>query len=221
LLQVMVMVKVGPSILNADFAHLAEEIGKVKNADFIHVDVMDGHYVPNLSMGVPVVKALRKVTDLPIEVHLMVSNPDRFIKPFAEAGANGAIFHVETVANPLQTIKLMQVNDLVKGISANARVDIEKLFPFLADVDLAQVMTVEAGFGGQAFNVNAVYKIQQLARYLKEKKIACDVEVDGGIDLETGLRCLKAGANVLVAGTTVFASANPAEAVEQLKALKP
>lgn len=215
------MVKVGPSILNADFARLAEEIGRVKNSDFIHVDVMDGHYVPNISMGVPVVKSIRKVTDLPIEVHLMIEKPDRYIKPFAEAGANGVIFHVETVANPLQTIKLMQLNDLNKGISANARIEVEKLFPFLTEVDLAQVMTVEAGFGGQSFNASALPKIQALARYLKEKKISCDIEVDGGINLETGLRCVKAGANVLVAGTSVFASANPEETVNQLKALKP
>ncbi len=215
------MVKVGPSILNADFAHLADELAKVKNSDFIHVDVMDGHYVPNLSMGVPVVKSIRKVTDLPIEVHLMVSNPDRYIKPFAEAGANGAIFHVETLANPLQTLKLIELNELTKGISANARVDVEKLYPFLTEADLAQVMTVEAGFGGQSFNANALHKIQQLAKHLKEKKISCDIEVDGGVGLETGLRCVKAGANVLVAGTSVFASANPAATVDQLKALKP
>ena len=215
------MVKVGPSILNADFARLAEEIGRVKNSDFIHVDVMDGHYVPNISMGVPVVKSIRKVTDLPIEVHLMIEKPDRYIKPFAEAGANGVIFHVETVANPLQTIKLMQLNDLNKGISANARIEVEKLFPFLTEVDLAQVMTVEAGFGGRSFNASPLPKIQALARYLKEKKISCDIEVDGGINLETGLRCVKAGANVLVAGTSVFASANPEETVNQLKALKP
>ncbi len=215
------MVKVGPSILNADFARLAEEIGKVKNSDFIHVDVMDGHYVPNISMGVPVVKSIRKVTDLPIEVHLMIEKPDRYIKPFAEAGANGVIFHVETVSNPLQTIKLMQLNDLNKGISANARIEVEKLFPFLTEVDLAQVMTVEAGFGGQSFNASSLHKIQTLARYLKEKKISCDIEVDGGVTLETGLRCVKAGANVLVAGTSVFAATDPAQMVEQLRNLKP
>jgi len=115
----------------------------------------------------------------------------------------------------------MELNNLTRGISANARIEVETLFPFLTEVDLAQVMTVEAGFGGQSFNASALHKIQALAKHLKERKISCDIEVDGGINLETGLRCVKAGANVLVAGTSVFASANPAEIVNQLKALKP
>lgn len=213
--------KIAPSILSADFSRLGELVREVDaaGADRIHVDVMDGHFVPNLSMGAVVVKGLRPVTRLPLEVHLMVENPGRFLDGFVKAGADTLIVHLEVLDDPRPIIDQIR-NGLGKkvGLAINPDMPVARLEPYLKDIDLALCMTVFPGFGGQAFIPESTQRIRDLKSLISWNNPACEIEVDGGIDGQTIGQAAGAGADVFVAGTAIFgANTGPAAAVKDLQ----
>jgi len=199
-------IKIAPSILAADFACLAEAIqsAEAAGADYIHVDVMDGHFVPNITVGPPVVQSLRRVTHLPLDVHLMISDPIRYVPAFAEAGADGITIHAE--ATPHLNRVLQQIRDLGRrpGVSLNPATPAVAIGEILNDVDLVLVMTVNPGFGGQSFIEHTLHKIARVREMLESAGSEAELEVDGGIGPQTTERVVAAGANVLVAGTAIF-----------------
>src|SRR5579862_1521695 len=199
-------VKLAPSILAADFARLGEQVvaAEQAGADRIHVDVMDGHFVPNLSMGAAVVQSLRRVTSLPLEVHLMVSDPDLFLDEFAQAGADSFLVHWEGNANLHRTVQRIKALDKAAGVAINPATPAMVLEEILPDVTQVLVMTVNPGFGHQHFLHSTLPKIRRVRQMAEQNKSACEVEVDGGIDAETAPLVVEAGANVLVAGTAIF-----------------
>lgn len=214
---VMNKIIVSPSILSCDFANLESEINKLEKngADWIHVDVMDGHFVPNLTIGAPVVKSIRKVTSLPLDVHLMIDNPEKYIKDFANAGADYITFHYEAVTDKVEkTIDLIHSLGNKAGISIKPNTDVLKIVPFLNKVELVLIMTVEPGFGGQKFMSDCADKIIELKKYLTKDII---IEVDGGINDTTAIYAKNCGANALVAGNYVFSSSNIKQAIESLR----
>ena len=202
------MPAIAPSILAADFARLGEQVREAElgGADRIHVDVMDGHFVPNLSMGPVVVKALRPVTKLPLEVHLMVNEPARFVGAFRKAGADTLIVHHEVLPDARHLIDEVRGLGARIGIAINPATPVEVLEPYLADIDLALCMTVWPGFGGQAFLPESPGRIAALRKLIDRMNPRCELEVDGGVDLATAATCAKAGASVFVAGTSIFGS---------------
>ena len=209
-----------PSILAADFAKLADEIARVENAgaDIIHIDVMDGHFVPNISIGVPVVKSLRKVTELPFDVHLMISEPLKYIEAFADAGADNITFHLESDDDPLEVIDAIHSAGCTAGISIKPKTHQELLYPFLSKIELVLVMTVEPGFGGQSFMADMMQKVCDIRKWINSDSLDVHLEVDGGIDAETVHEAVSAGANMLVAGTYIFRHPEGAEtAISSLK----
>lgn len=207
---------VAPSILSADFAKLGEEIKKVEQAgaDWIHVDVMDGHFVPNLTIGAPVVKSIRPTTKLPLDVHLMITDPENYIEDFAKAGADYLTIHVESSSPVEKTLKRIRELGVKPGITLRPRTKVEDIFPYLPLVDLVLVMTVEPGFGGQSFMADQVPKIARIREELKKINRGALIEVDGGVTDETAKQ-LK-GADVLVAGSFVFKK-DYAQAIRALK----
>ena len=208
---------IAPSILSSDFANLESEIKKLERAqaDWIHVDVMDGHFVPNLTIGAPVVKSLRKVTKLPLDVHLMIENPEKYIKDFAEAGSDIITFHYEAAKdNALEVADLIKSFGIKAGISIKPNTNPDEIKNIINEFDLILIMTVEPGFGGQEFMKNCADKIPEIKSYLKNDII---IEVDGGINSETAKYCVKNGANALVAGNYIFKSADVASAVKSLR----
>lgn len=213
------MVQVSPSILAADFANLQFEIEKVARAgaDMLHVDVMDGHFVPNISIGFPVLKSIRKVTELFFDVHLMISDPLNYIPKFAECGADGITFHFEAVDDPAQVISLIHTLGKKAGVSLKPATPASELYPYLNQLDMVLVMTVEPGFGGQSFMDDMLPKIRELRAEANRRSIPLDIEVDGGITEKTAPLVRAAGANVLVAGSFVFHSEDPAAAIASLK----
>lgn len=213
------MVKIAPSILSANFAKLGEEIKDVEEggADWIHIDVMDGHFVPNITMGPLVVGAVRPVTKLPLDVHLMIENPDQYLVAFAKAGADTISVHVEACRHLHRTIQEIRSLGVNPGVVLNPATPIEWIAPILGDVGLVLLMTVNPGFGGQAFIESVVPKIEKLYRLKEEQGLAFDIEVDGGIDPETAQKCKQAGATVLVAGSNIFKSKNRKQAIRALK----
>ncbi len=216
------MVKVAPSILAADFSRLGEQVKETEQAgaERVHIDVMDGHFVPNLSMGPVVVQGLRPVTRLPLEVHLMVEDPARFIDAFLRAGADRLIVHLEVLPDPRPLAREIRARGKQVGVAVNPEHPIEGLEPFLKDIDLALCMTVHPGFGGQAFLPESPARIRRLRQLIDRHNPACDLEVDGGIEHETAPLAVGAGANVLVVGTGIFKNpAGPAAAVRQLLTL--
>jgi ribulose-phosphate 3-epimerase len=199
-------VKLAPSILAADFARLGEQVREAEaaGADRIHVDVMDGHFVPNISMGPVVVKALRPVTKLPLEVHLMIEEPDLYLDAFAEAGADSLLVHVENAVNLHRTVHHVKHLGKKVGVVLNPATSVVTLAEILPDVDLVLVMTVNPGFGGQTFIASTLGKIRRVRQMIDQSRPGADLEVDGGIDAHTAPQAVQAGARVLVAGSSVF-----------------
>jgi len=199
-------VKLAPSILAADFARLGEQVAEAEQAgaDRIHVDVMDGHFVPNISMGAPIVASLRRVTRLPLETHLMISAPDFFLEEFVDAGSDSFLVHWEGNANLHRTVQRIKILGKRAGVVINPATPAAVLEEILPDVDLVLVMTVNPGFGHQHFIHTTLPKIGRVRQMIEETKRGCDLEVDGGIDAETAPLAVAAGANVLVAGTSIF-----------------
>lgn len=210
---------VAPSILSADFANLGHEIKRVEDAgaDWIHVDVMDGHFVPNLTIGAPVVKAIRKQTKLPLDVHLMVTNPDQLLLDFAEAGADHIIVHVEACTHLQRTLSHIRSLGKLAGVSLNPATPPETLQYVLNDIDEVLVMSVNPGFGGQKFIPAVVPKIRVIRQMFNEIGRDVHISVDGGINDQTAKTVVEAGANVLVAGNYVYRADNIAEAIASLK----
>ncbi len=209
------MTAIAPSILAADFSKLGELVREVEagGADRIHIDVMDGHFVPNLSMGPVVVKGLRPVTRLPLEVHLMVKDPAKFVELFRKSGADSLIFHLEVLSDAGPLIRHVRSLGAKVGLAINPGTPVECLEPYLPEIDLALCMTVWPGFGGQAFLPESPDRIVALRKLINRLNPKCELEVDGGIDLATVPICARAGANVFVAGTSIFGSpSGPREA---------
>lgn len=201
-----VKVKLAPSILSADFGQLGEQVQAVEKAgaDYIHVDVMDGHFVPNITVGIPVVASLRRWTKLPLDVHLMIEAPERQVNAFAEAGAGIITVHIETSPHIHRTVYLIKGLGVKAGVAVNPGTPIEVLKEILPELDLVLLMTVNPGFGGQSFIKAAINKIIRLRSELDNRKLAAELEVDGGINAETVGQVVRAGARVIVAGAAVF-----------------
>ena len=200
------IVKLAPSILSADFAHLGQQVAEAERAgaDRIHIDVMDGHFVPNLSMGAPIVQSLRRVTRLPLEIHLMISDPDFFLDEFVEAGSDSFLVHWEGNANLHRTVQRIKALGKRAGVVINPATPAAVLEEILPDVEQVLVMTVNPGFGHQHFLPTTLPKIRRVRQMIDQMKSGCDVEVDGGIDADTAPLAVAAGANILVAGTAIF-----------------
>ena len=214
------MIKISPSILSADFAYLARDIQAVSTADYVHVDVMDGLFVPNISIGIPVVKCIRPVTDLPLDVHLMIQEPVRYVERFCDAGADIVTCHVEadTQENILAAIDKIHAKGKKAGVVVKPRTPASAVLPFIDRVEMILVMTVEPGFGGQGFMHEMLPKITQFRDELARRNLSAVVQVDGGIDCATAPLAVRAGASDLVAGSSVFGKPDPARAARELLA---
>ncbi|GAB4072430.1 ribulose-phosphate 3-epimerase [Barrientosiimonas marina] len=212
------MTKIAPSILSADFAQLSKEIRDVEEggADYIHVDVMDGHFVPNITIGPLIVDAIRPHTSLPLDVHLMIENPDQYIPAFAEAGASIITVHQEVIPHLHRTIQLIKDSGAKAGVVINPATPVEMVRDILNDVDLVLLMTVNPGFGGQSFIPQVVHKIEQIDAWRKANQLNLEIEADGGINRDTIRQCTDAGADVLVAGSAIFKQADRKQAISNL-----
>jgi ribulose-phosphate 3-epimerase len=213
------MIKIAPSILSANFAYLADEIRKVETAgaDMLHIDVMDGHFVPNITFGPPVVAALRKVTNLPFDVHLMIDNPQDYIDSFAQAGADMITVHTEATCHVHRLIQQIKSRDIQAGISLNPGTPLSCAEELFNDVDMILLMTVNPGFGGQKFINSSISKIKRLKELITQRGLTIDIEVDGGINTATAAPVIEAGATILVAGSAVYGAADIAAAVSSLR----
>ena len=211
--------KVAASILSADFAYLGDQVKLVEpHADLIHIDAMDAHFVPPLSVGPVVVESLRRVTDLPLHCHLMVEKPESLLKDFANAGADIVTAHVEAVEDPARIVRDAEALGIKAGLALNPQTDADALFPYLEDLDRVIVMTLyRTGFAGQPFNEDMLPKIETIRKEIDRQGLGVEVEVDGGIDERSGPRCIAAGATVLAAASSIFKAADPAEATRRLR----
>ena len=207
---------VSPSILSADFANLERDIKRVEEAgaDWLHVDVMDGHFVPNITIGVPVVKSIKKIANIPLDVHLMIENPEKYVEPFAKAGADILTFHYEAVKDIKSIIDLIKSFGMKAGMSIKPKTNPQEILQYLSDLDLLLVMTVEPGFGGQSFMSDCAEKLPIIKENAHEKLI---IQVDGGINAETARICTLKGANSLVAGNYIYNSENIQKAIDSLR----
>ncbi|MDD5423283.1 MAG: ribulose-phosphate 3-epimerase [Candidatus Omnitrophica bacterium] len=212
----MQKIMIAPSILSADFSKLGQEIRDVEKAgaDWIHVDVMDGHFVPNITIGPVVVKSIRPMTKLPLDVHLMIDNPEKYIESFAKAGSDIITFHAEVEEKPKEIIKLIKYYKKKAGVSIRPKTDLESIKSILPMVDMVLIMTVEPGFAGQEFILDCLPKIEELRKLFKK-----DIEVDGGINESTAAEVIAKGANVIVAGTAVFGSKDYSGAIRGLRGI--
>jgi ribulose-phosphate 3-epimerase len=213
-----VTVRIAPSILSANFAALGDDIRKVEEAGAheLHVDVMDGHYVPNITIGPPVVKSIRKVTTLPLDVHLMITDPDKFITPFVDAGATTLTVHAEAVIHLDRTLNFIRSQNVKAGVSINPATPIGVVEHALGLADVLLIMTVNPGFGGQQFIPYTVEKIRRAKQLIQERNYGCVIEVDGGIDSSTTPSVVKAGAELLVAGSAIFHAPDPGRKLKEL-----
>ena len=215
------MIKIAPSILAADFARLGEEVEEIRRggADYVHVDVMDGCFVPNISVGIPVVASLRRATDMFLDVHLMIDRPVRYVERFCKAGADLVNLHAEadSLENNLEALRIIRANGKKCGVTLKPGTPAEAVRPYLELVDLVLIMTVEPGFGGQKFMADMMNKVRAVRAMLDIVRPGCDVEVDGGVDPLTAPICKAAGANVLVAGSAVFGKTDRAAAIEAIR----
>jgi ribulose-phosphate 3-epimerase len=215
-----VVAQLAPSILNADFAHLADEIARVAGvADLIHIDVMDNHFVPNLTLGPVVVESLRKATDLPFDCHLMIADPDRWAAGYAELGASVVTFHVEAAADAVQTARSIRAAGAKAGLALKPDTALAPYADILVEFDLVLVMTVEPGFGGQSFRADCLDKVREARALMAARGLSLWLEVDGGVGRDTIEACAEAGADVFVVGTAIYGADDPAEAARSIKAL--
>ena len=216
------MIKLSPSILSADFVNLERDIRSLSmtGADYVHVDVMDGLFVPNITIGIPVVAAIRGITELPLDVHLMIDRPLRYVDDFCKAGSDILTIHVEadTEENTLLALKKIRENGVKPAISIKPKTPAEAVLPYLPYCDLILVMTVEPGFGGQAFMEEMMPKLKKIRQWIDESNPTCELEVDGGINVKTARICSDNGANVMVAGSAYFKAPDPKAFVTELKA---
>ena len=213
------MIKIAPSILSADFANLGRDIQRIDSADYVHVDVMDGLFVPNISIGIPVVKSIRPVTKLPLDVHLMIVQPEKFIPEVKALGAYMMNVHYEACPHLHRVIGQIHEAGMKAGVTLNPATPIELLRDIINDVDMVLLMSVNPGFGGQKFIPSTIGKVERLRRLIQETGSNALIEIDGGVNLETGRLLAKAGADVLVAGSYIFGAPNPQEACSLLSAL--
>ncbi|TCP27782.1 ribulose-5-phosphate 3-epimerase [Scopulibacillus darangshiensis] len=216
------MTKIAPSILSADFAMLEEEIKDVEQggADYIHIDVMDGHFVPNITIGPMIVEAIRPVTNLPLDVHLMIENPDQYIETFTKSGADLLSVHVEACHHLHKTIQHIKSEGIRAGVVLNPHTPVSMIEHVIEDVDLVLLMTVNPGFGGQSFIKSVLPKIRQIATIVEKRELKVEIEVDGGINPETAKLCIDAGANVLVAGSAIYNQTDRGQAIRSIRVEK-
>ena len=215
------MMKISPSILSCDYGRIAEELKDMElaGADYMHIDVMDGHFVPNLTLGAPVIKCIRKATDVPFDVHLMISEPLKYIDDFCDAGADIITFHTECDSPIGETIDKILSRGVKASLTVKPKTPVEDIFPYLDKLSMVLVMTVEPGFGGQSFMEDMMAKVSALRNEINARGLDCEIEVDGGINEKTIAVAAAAGADVFVSGNALFSSANRKEAVEKFKAI--
>ena len=213
------MIKLAPSILSADFAKLLEDVKKVEKAgcEYLHIDVMDGHFVPNITLGPGIVKSLRKDVNMVFDTHLMIENPDNYIKDFVDAGSDLIVVHVEACRHLHRTIQNIKSYNVKAGVALNPATPIETIKHVLQDVDMVLIMTVNPGFGGQSFIESMIEKIKELKQIIDEKNLNVDIQVDGGIKPSNINQVVEAGANVIVAGSAIFNSENIEETVKLMR----
>jgi len=208
---------IAPSILSADFARLGEEARAVEGADWLHVDVMDAHFVPNLTLGLPVVQSMIKATSIPLDCHLMIENPDRWAPPYAEAGARNVTFHVEAAENPVQVARAIRAAGGLAGLGIKPKTPLEPYLDMLHEFDTLLVMTVEPGFGGQGFIAEVLPKVRKARDLVQSGHLTLFIEVDGGINADTIEAAAEAGADVFVAGSAVYGADDPGRAIAALR----
>lgn len=216
----MTQIKISPSMLASDFAYLADELEKCKKigSELIHLDIMDGHFVPNITFGAPVVKCLKKTCDVPFDVHLMISDPLKYAEDFVKAGADIITFHIESDSDTNETIKKIKDLGCKVGLAIKPKTPAEAVLPYIDMLDMVLVMTVEPGFGGQSFMQDMMPKVRQVKAFADERKLDIDIQVDGGISPSTISQAAENGANVFVAGSAIFNSDNPQQVIDELKA---
>lgn len=215
----MTGIHIHPSILSADFARLADEIARIHTADAIHVDVMDNHFVPNLTMGVPVVKAIRAATDKPLDIHLMIEDADRWAPDYADLGAESVTFHVEASGAPIRLARELRARGTKASMALKPATPIEPYMDMLTELDMVLLMTVEPGFGGQSFLDVVLPKIRRARQAIEDAGVPIALQVDGGVAPDTIERAAEAGADVFVAGSAVYSAEDPAKAIDDLRAL--